>query len=271
MTDPFELTLQDGYLYGRGATDDKGPLAALLIAIEELMSTNSLKVNLSLIVEGEEESGSQGFEEVVKQHKNWLGSSNCIVITDNYWLNEEDPCLTYGLRGIVYFSVEISGPKRDLHSGEQGGPIYEPLQELVTILGGLSDLTGKIQIPRFYEKVRPITSDELELYQDITIDLNAYCEQLGVSGIRATDSADLLMKRWRSPSLTLHGFEGAFSGPGAKTVIPHRVIGKVSIRTVPDQDPHELVELFKKHLEDAFSSLKSPNQLIIASVHVGDW
>ena len=160
-TEPFNLIEKDGNLYGRGATDDKGPIAATLFAIEEISNLGELPVNLRLIYEGEEESGSRGFEPIILQNSEWFAGTNCIVVLDNYWLSTDQPCLTYGLRGMVYLEIQVSGFHRDLHSGSEGGYVFEPLNDLIQIMSYLAKTNGEVQIPGFYDKVQPETDDEI--------------------------------------------------------------------------------------------------------------
>ncbi|KAJ2974169.1 hypothetical protein NUW58_g8745 [Xylaria curta] len=179
------------------------------------------------------EYGSEGLDELIeKEGKGYFADADAVCISDNYWLGTEKPCLTYGLRGCNYYSVEISGPGADLHSGVFGGTAQEPMTDLVRVLGSLVDTNGKIQIPGIYEQVAPVTSDEEGLYDGIAFTMETLHESLGSTTTIFEDKRPTLMARWRHPSLSVHGIEGAFSAPGAKTVIPAKVIGKFSIRTL---------------------------------------
>ncbi|MFV2014304.1 MAG: M20/M25/M40 family metallo-hydrolase, partial [Candidatus Heimdallarchaeota archaeon] len=213
-TEPFELTEKDGYLYGRGATDDKGPITSTLFAIKELLEDGQFPVNLRFIYEGMEESGSEGFEELISDHREFFGKVDGVVVIDNYWLGTDRPCLTYGLRGMAYMGIEVSGPKQDMHSGVEGGTFREPMTDLINILGRLQTVTGEPMISGFADDVRPITPEENALYQDIEFDLETYKEAIGVSALNSDDTHTLLMKKWRMPTFSFHGIEGAFSGPG---------------------------------------------------------
>ncbi|MHA2172869.1 MAG: M20/M25/M40 family metallo-hydrolase, partial [Candidatus Kariarchaeaceae archaeon] len=239
-TDPFDLTEKDGFLYGRGATDDKGPISSTLFAVKEMMEDGEFPVNLRFIYEGMEESGSVGFEEIVAANLEFFGKVDGVVVIDNYWLGTERPCLTYGLRGMAYMGIEVSGPKQDLHSGVEGGTIREPMTDLINIMGKLQMIDGMPLIGHFGDNVRPMTPEENALYEDIDFDLDTYKENLGVTALNETDTKKLLMKKWRFPTFSFHGIEGAFSGPGGKTVIPQKVTAKVSMRLVPDQVPDEI-------------------------------
>ena len=187
------------------------------------------------------------------------------------WESENTPAIVYGTRGIVYAFIEISGPKKDMHSGI-GGTFREPMTDLVQILSKLVDQEGNILVEGVYDSVRPLTEDEERLYVNSEFNVDIFKKMIGYTTKWANeDPKSLLMNLWRYPSLTIHGIEGAFHGPGAKTVIPGKVIGKVSIRTVPDQNPREIGELFKKYVEKEFSKLNSPNKLKFEVPEAGDW
>lgn len=275
-TEPFELTIDDkGRMYGRGSTDDKGPVLGWLNAIQAHQAAGvELPVNLLMCFEGMEESGSEGLDEFIKketQRGGFFADADAVCISDNYWLGTEKPCLTYGLRGCNYFSVTISGPGQDLHSGVFGGTAQEPMTDLVRVLARLVDTDGKILIPGIYDTVAPITDDEKALYGDISYTMANLHESLGSeTGIHA-DKENTLMARWRHPSLSIHGVEGAFSTPGAKTVIPAKVIGKFSIRTVPDMDSDKVNALVFAHIKSTFQSLKSKNTVAVELLHAGNW
>ncbi|KAK8098465.1 cytosolic nonspecific dipeptidase [Apiospora kogelbergensis] len=240
----------DGRMFGRGSTDDKGPVLGWLNAIEAHQKAGvDFPVNLLMCFEGMEEYGSEGLEELIeKEGKGYFADADAVCISDNYWLGTEKPCLTYGLRGCNYYSVEISGPGADLHSGVFGGTAQEPMTDLVRVLGSLVDTHGKIQIPGIMEQVAAVTADEESLYDNISFTMDNLHESLGSKTTIFEDKKPTLMARWRYPSLSVHGVEGAFSAPGAKTVIPAKVIGKFSIRTVPDMDIDQTNEcVYKFH------------------------
>ena len=270
-TEPFHLTEKDGYLYGRGATDCKGPTTTALFALKELMDEGDLPVNIRVMYEGEEESGSAGFEETITANKDFFGKVDGIVIMDNYWLGEERACLSYGLRGLTYMAIKIKGPSSDQHSGSEGGVIREPMTDLIELLNSLVDGSGKAHIPGFYNTVREMTTEEEKLFDDIEFDVETHRKNLGVDRLLVENVKELLIKRWREPTLSIHGIEGAFSGPGGKTVIPRTVIGKVSMRLVPDQDPKGIADLFRSFVEAEFKKMDSPNHLAVETLSTGEW
>ena len=187
------------------------------------------------------------------------------------WLGTEKPCLTYGLRGCSYYSLTVKGPGQDLHSGVFGGTVTEPMTDLVRLLGTLVDNKGKIQIPGLYELVAPVTPEEQALYEDIAFTMQDLYESLGSETSIYTDKESTLMARWRNPSLSLHGIEGAFSAGGAKTVIPAKVIGKFSIRTVPNMEPADVDKLVFDYVNAEWKKLASNNTMIVELMHAGKW
>ncbi|KAI6201413.1 Cytosolic non-specific dipeptidase [Aphelenchoides besseyi] len=259
-TEPFELVVKDGKMYGRGSTDDKGPVVAWINAIEVLNSLNvEIPVNLKFVLEGMEESGSEGLDDVLKKHKDtFLHDVEATCISDNYWLGKNKPCLTYGLRGISYFLVEVSAPKQDLHSGVFGGSIHEPMNSLIHILSTLSDVDGTIKVEGLDKLIAPLTKEEEALYKSIDFNVEDYRSDIGVKKLVSESRETILMNRWRYPALSVHGVEGAFYGSGAKTVIPSKVIGKFSIRLVPNMEPDVVADLVVKYMEKEWKKLQSP-------------
>ena len=268
-TEPFELTEKDGKLYGRGATDDKGPALSWLWVIEAYQALKlELPVNVKLIYEGLEEFGSEGMLETVyelSKPKEFLSDVDFFCISDNYWLGKRVPCLTYGLRGLASFEVSVRCSTQDLHSGVLGGTIQEAMTDLVYLMSSLVDNKGRILVPNIMDDVVPLTEEEEALYEDIDFDMDEFKTESGIKTVSDallhSDKKSLLMARWRYPTLSLHGIEGAYSGPGGKTVIPGRVSGKFSLRLVPDQDPTKIEQLVKQHLTQKFSELESSNRM----------
>uniref|UniRef100_A0A7S3LVK0 Cytosolic nonspecific dipeptidase n=1 Tax=Palpitomonas bilix TaxID=652834 RepID=A0A7S3LVK0_9EUKA len=254
-SEPFVLEERDGKLWGRGSTDDKGPVLGWLWVIEAYKNANKpLPCNIKLCLENMEESGSEGLEEFVyAQAKNgFLSDVDYICISDNYWLGTEKPCVTYGLRGIAYFFVEISGPSKDLHSGVFGGVVAEPMVELSHLFASLVDGKGNILVKGVNDSVAAVSDEEMASYEPIDFSVEAFRKDVGSKALLHESKEKVLMHRWRFPSLSIHGVEGAFSGEGGKTVIPRKVIGKFSIRLVPDQDPDQITSIVTDHLEAKF-------------------
>ncbi|XP_028392570.1 cytosolic non-specific dipeptidase-like [Dendronephthya gigantea] len=260
---PFEMKTVADAMYGRGTTDDKGPVLGWLNTIEAFQNTNTtIPLNLKFVFEGMEESGSVGLDNLIESEKDgFFKSVDFITISDNYWLGTKKPCLTYGLRGIIYFHVTVNCSDKDLHSGSHGGPVYEAMSDLIALFSTLIDEKGNILIPGVNDSVAELTPEEEALYEGLDFDMATYQQEIGAHGLTTDSDKTTLMRRWRYPSLSIHGFEGAFSGPGDKTVIPGEVTGKFSIRLVPDQDPSTIGDYVIAHLEKVHCERGSPNIL----------
>ncbi|KAF7975347.1 hypothetical protein HWV62_9799 [Athelia sp. TMB] len=254
-TDPFTLSGRDGYLYGRGATDNKGPIMAVAAAAAELLRKRQLGVDVVFLIEGEEEAGSSGFGAAVKKYKDVIGPIDGILVSNSTWIAEEPPCITYGLRGVVHSTLEISSSAPDMHSGVEGGAVAEPMFDMVNLLAKLTDGQRRVSIPNFYDQVRPQTAEEKQLY-----------ELLSTITHRPASS---LSARWREPSLTVHNIE--VSGPKNSTVIPAKVTACVSVRIVPDQDLDSIATSLTDHLTSSFNTMQSPNKLQVTIDHKADW
>lgn len=273
-TEPFELSVDEkGRMFGRGSTDDKGPVLGWINAIEAHQKAGvDFPVNLLCCFEGMEEYGSEGLDDFINHEASrYFKDADVVCISDNYWLGTEKPCLTYGLRGCNYYSVEVKGPAQDLHSGVFGGSAQEPMTDLMHILSRLVDINGKILIPGINDLVAPVTEEEKKLYPPIAYNMENLYESIGSKTSIFESKDETLMARWRFPSLSVHGVEGAFSQPGAKTVIPAKVIGKFSIRTVPNMESNEVNELVYKYIKDEFKKLGSKNTLNVFCQHDGKW
>ena len=199
-----------------------------------------------------EESGSVGLDAFLRSRQNtdFFQTVDFVCISDNYWLGKEKPCITYGLRGNCYFFVEVEGPSMDLHSGVFGGTVFQPMTDLIYLLNTLVDERQQILIEGIMDSVAPVTEEEQALYDSISFNVDDFKKELGVDELlHEGDKVKTLLDRWRNPALSIHGIQGAFSEPGGKTVIPRKVIGKFSIRIVPDQTPVEVEKLVLVHLD----------------------
>ncbi|EPQ54997.1 CNDP dipeptidase [Gloeophyllum trabeum ATCC 11539] len=276
-TEPFKLVVDQktGRLIGRGSTDDKGPILGWLNVLEAHKALGlELPVNLRFCFEGMEESGSEGLDDLIRSEtqkgkEGWFAGVDCVCISDNYWLNDRTPCLTYGLRGLTYFKVTVSGPARDLHSGMFGRAVHEPMTDLIALMSKLVTPDGKILVPGVDEMVAPADEEEKKLYSSLDYSIADVEDAVGGKIAISEDKATVLMGRMRNPSLSLHGIEGAFYGAGAKTVIPAKVSGKFSIRLVPPQTPEKVNPLVHKYLESEFAKLNSKNKLEVECLHDG--
>ncbi|KAK7059792.1 CNDP dipeptidase [Favolaschia claudopus] len=278
-TDPFVLTKhEDGRLIGRGSTDDKGPIMGWVNVLQWHHETQTpLPVNLVFCFEGMEEMDSEGLDDlVVRERDEWFKGVDCVCISDNYWLNTRTPALTYGLRGLVYFRLSISGPGRDLHSGVFGRTVHEPMTDLISLMSRLVDQSGNILIPGVDDMIGPAGAEELALYEKLDYSIDDVESAAGGKIALSDDKATVLMGRMRLPSLSLHGIEGAFAGPGAKTVIPAKVGGKFSIRLVPPQTPTAVEKLVRTYIDSEFAKLGTKNTMQLELLNdarpwVADW
>ncbi|KAH0831078.1 hypothetical protein J3R83DRAFT_13623 [Lanmaoa asiatica] len=233
-TYPFTLVEEDEKLYGRGSTDDKGPIMGWLNVLEAHQALGlEFPVNLRFCFEGMEENGSEGLDELIEKEVaegEWFKGVDCVCISDNYWLNTRTPALTYGLRGIAYFAINVSGPGQDLHSGLFGRMVHEPMTDLIKLMSKLVDHNGHILIPGIEAMVPPPDKNEIKLYTNMDYSVADVAEAAGASIALSDHKETVIMGRMRNPSLSLHGIQGAFSEPGCKTVIPSNVTGKFSLR-----------------------------------------
>lgn len=204
-TEPFVLTEKDGKLFGRGSSDDKGPVLGWIHAIEGYQKLGlEVPVNCKFVFEGMEESGSEGLDELLHARKAWFSDADYVCISDNYWLGTTQPCVTYGLRGICYFGLEIECAAKDLHSGVFGGTVHEAMTDLIYLMGLLVDKNGRIQVPHIYREVAPLLPNENDIYNKITFDVDAYRSSVGTNKLMHNEEKNaILMHRWRYPSLSL--------------------------------------------------------------------
>jgi di- and tripeptidase len=248
----------NGYLYGRGVSDNKGPIMAALYGVMDLIHDKELESDLTFLIEGEEESGSRGFKDAVRRHKDLIGDIDYIILANSYWLDDEVPCLTYGLRGMLHATVKVDSNHPDVHSGVDGSFMMdEPLFDLTAILAKLKGLHNRIQIPGFYDDILPLTEAEEARYNDITDVLIRRNPELGPpESLKAS-----LMARWREPNLTIHRYK--VSGPDGSLVSSH-ASAAISLRLVPNQEVEDVIKSLTTFLQDAFVTLDTHNHLSIA-------
>ncbi|XP_063393995.1 cytosolic non-specific dipeptidase [Cydia fagiglandana] len=275
-TEPFELVERNDKLYGRGSTDDKGPVLGWLHAINAYKAVGEeLPVNLKFVFECMEESGSEGLDALLTEQlkpEGFFDTVDYVCISDNYWLGTTKPCITYGLRGISYYFLEVECAKMDLHSGVYGGTVHEAMSDLIYLMDQLVDKDGKILVTDIYKSVAPLTEAEKKLYTSIDFDPEAYRSTIGTPKLAHNGVKEqLLMHRWRYPTLSLHGIEGAAFQPGAKTVIPGKVIGKFSLRIVPNQEPEEVEKLVFDYIHKKWAERGSPNTMKISAQSGRAW
>lgn len=265
-TDPFTLTSLDGFLYGRGVSDNKGPVLAALYAAAELSDQHSLGCNIVFLIEGEEESGSQGFADTIERHRDLVGDVDWILLANSYWLDDKVPCLTYGLRGVVHANLIVSSPHPDLHSGIDGSALLdEPLKDLTMLLSTFIGRKGTINIPGFYDPVLPLTDIEKQRYDDIANTLlKHHPDLLSDAGSNCVEAfTESLMHRWREPSLTVHSIDIPSPLHASGTTIARKAQAALSIRIVPNQDPRTVSTQLIAFARSKFAELDSQNDLTV--------
>ena len=248
---PFEGTVRDGKIFGRGAVDDKGQVLMHLAAIEAHMRTRGrLPVNIKVVVEGEEEIGSPNFESALERYAD-LFRADVAVISDTAVYSEDVPSLTTSVRGLVHWEITVHGPSGDVHSGYFGGIVRNPIEALAHIIGELKSADGRVMVPGFYDGVPELEPDALAELRTLPFDEVKEASQLGLP-LLAGESGRLPLERmWFRPTLECNGIWGGYQGPGSKTIIPAWAKAKISARLVGTQDPRrirEAVAAYIKHV-----------------------
>jgi len=246
---PFEPVVDGNNLYARGASDDKGQAFAILSALESYFKTSGkLPVNVKILLEGEEEITSPSLFPFIREHKDEL-SADAVLIADQDMLDPEHPIILWGLRGILYIEVELTGPAHDMHSGTFGGSVDNPFNVLSRMLASLQDgASRKILIPHFYDKVQELTDEERALISQAPINNEIGLYLTGAPALGGEPEYPLAERVSVRPTLDIHGIVGGFTGEGSKTVIPSKATAKISMRLVPEQDPDEIAGLLETHL-----------------------
>jgi acetylornithine deacetylase/succinyl-diaminopimelate desuccinylase-like protein len=269
LSPPFEPAEHDGNIYARGAVDDKGQMYIHVKALESLLATGggTLPINVRVILEGEEEVGGESIAQFVKEHPEEL-KADFALISDTELFAPELPTLCVGLRGMIYTEIEARGAKTDLHSGMYGGAAPNPFVALAHIIAKLKDEDGRILVPGFYDRVESPTADELKAWKDLPFDEEHYRQtEVGSSELTGEAGYSVLERTWARPTLEVHGMPGGFIGAGAKTVIPAKATAKISMRLVPDMNPAETFERYKK-----FVLSLQPKGIVleVRLIHAGD-
>ena len=247
---PFEPTVKDGGLYGRGTVDDKGQILLHMKAVEaHLQAEGELPINIKFLVEGEEEVGSVNLVPLIKDNLEKL-KADLILISDSSMFAKGMPSICYGLRGISYFELRVKGTNGDLHSGSFGGAVINPANALARIIAKLKDENGRILIPGIYDDVLPLTDEERKVFANLPHDDEKYREMLGAPELFGEEGYSTLERVWARPCLDVNGIISGYTGEGAKTVIPAKASAKISLRLVPNQTPDRVEELFRKYIEE---------------------
>jgi acetylornithine deacetylase/succinyl-diaminopimelate desuccinylase-like protein len=266
-TAPFGPRIVGEDVFARGASDDKGQAYVYVKAIEAFSKTRGAPpVNVKCVFEGEEEIGSSHLEPFLRQHAGEL-AADVAAVSDTHILGKDLPCIVYALRGIACVELEVTGPDHDLHSGIYGGAVHNPLNGLCRIVSRLHDDQGRVAIPGFYDRVRPLDAEERASLGRVPFDRAAWCAEAGVSAEWGESGYSIVERTSARPTLDLNGIWGGYTGVGAKTVLPSKAFAKLSMRLVPEQDPSEVVELLRAYLTEI-----TPPELSLAlkTLHSGD-
>lgn len=242
-------------IVARGACDDKGQVMMFLEAMRALHETTAKPgggVRYTVMLEGEEESGSVNLERFVRDNRERLGQADVCVISDTGMLGRGRPAITYGVRGLAYTEVTLIGPDQDLHSGLWGGKVPNPINELAKVLAHLWDGDRRITIPGFYDGVKELGDDERAMWRSLGVDDAAALRGIGLPPEGGVGEAgySFLEREWARPTCDINGIIGGYTGPGAKTVIPSKASAKVSFRLVDDQNPEDIARRFFAWLEE---------------------
>jgi len=248
-TPPFEPTKHGENLYGRGASDMKGQVVASLKAVEAYAHTGDLPINVKFIIEGEEEIGSPSLEKFLTENKDML-SSDFAINPDTGMIGADTPTITYGLRGLAYFELRVTGPEHDLHSGIFGGAVHNPAQVLCELIAGMHDENGRVTLPGYYDSVRSLDDEERAELARLPLDETFYLEQTGAPELFGETGYTAYERVGARPTLEVNGLLSGFTGEGSKTVLPAKAMAKISMRLVPDQNPDEVYQQFMRYLEE---------------------
>ena len=245
---PFGGLVRGSYLYGRGASDDKGQFFTHIKALETLLKTGRpLPLNVKILLEGEEEIGSPNLGAFIRQHQHLL-RADCAVLSDTNLLSAEQPALTFGLRGSFSAELEVRGPRTELHSGIFGGAVLNPLQALCELLAGLHDAQGRITLPGFYDDVQPVASAERAYAASHAPPDAQLLREAGVGEGWGEAGYSLYERTTLRPSLSITGLSGGYQGAGTKSIIPAVARAKLSFRLAPGQDPHAVERQLRAYL-----------------------
>ena len=251
-TDPFEPVVKDGKIYARGADDDKGQSFMQAKAFETMVATNTLPCNVKFLFEGEEEIGSPSLAEwIVKEENKQLLKADVILVSDTDMVSDQVPSICTGLRGLCKFEMRLTGPDHDLHSGDFGGTVSNPVNVLSWMIGTVLDKDGHITIPGFYDDVLVVSPEERALINQAPYSDDVYKKSVGVEVLHGEKDYTTLERIGIRPTFDVCGIQGGYSGEGFKTIIPSEAWAKLSFRLVADQNPQRIAKL----VEDYFRSI----------------
>ena len=247
-TSPFEPIIDGDYIIARGSTDDKGQLFTHIKALEAFDATGTaLPVNVKLLIEGEEESGGENLAGFVEENKELL-KADIVVVSDSGQFDKDKPAVTFGLRGVAFVEVKITGPSRDLHSGTFGGAVANPINVLSRIIASMHDTDGKILIDGFYDDAKPLSEWERKQYAKLPFSPERFLEKTGSRGLHGEKGYTVYEQTWARPTVDVNGIMGGYQGEGGKTIIPSWASCKITMRLVPDMKPDDICDKIEKHI-----------------------
>lgn len=250
-SEPFELTEKDGRMFARGSADDKGQVFMHLKVIEAFVKEHGeLPFNLKVIIEGEEEVGSESLETFLEEHKDML-KADFVLISDTAFVANNHPSISVGLRGINYFQIDLQTANSDLHSGQFGGAVANPAHILARILAKLHDEDNKVTIPEFYRDVLEADEETQKAMDELAKNPSHFLEnEAKAFGLEGEKEFNHVEQIWVRPTCEVNGVLSGYAGEGAKTVLPAKAMAKVSMRLVPNQDPKHIEEQFTKYIKE---------------------
>ena len=266
---PFEPVLKNGYVFARGATDNKGQILSHILGIQETIEqSGDLPVNLNLVIEGEEEIGSGNLGGFLSENRDAL-KSDAAVVSDTGMIARGVPTLSYGLRGVTALEIKVTGPKMDLHSGVFGGAVQNPITALAQLLATLHDREGRVAIAGFYDRVKPLEDWEREAWRKLPVDGDKLIrEETGVPELFGEAGYNSVERIWARPTTEINGIGGGYQGQGTKTVIASHAMAKLTFRLVPEQEGDEILKLAREHLR---KNLAEGVTMEITDGHSGPW
>ena len=237
-----------GAIFARGSCDDKGQFFMHVKAFEMMAANGGVPCNVKFMIEGEEEIGSKNLETFCREQREKL-ACDVVLISDTSIPNNDTPAITVGLRGLCYMEVEVTGPNRDLHSGVYGGAVANPINVLCDMISSLHDAERGITVAGFYDDVQIVSLEERAKMNEAPYDEAEYKRDLDIADLMGERGYTTLERTSIRPTLDVNGIWGGYTGEGAKTVLPSKAYAKISMRLVPDQDPHKIARLFERHFE----------------------
>ena len=248
-TGPFDPEVRGENIYARGASDMKGQDVIMLKAVESLVKSGGLPVNVKWLFEGEEEIGSPNLPAFITGHKELL-AADFALNPDSGMIGKDYPTLTYALRGLAYFELRVFGPSQDLHSGIYGGVVHNPAIVLAELISGMHDSKGRITLPGFYDRVQKLSREDRDELARLPIDDKHFLDITGVPALYGEAGFTANERTGARPTLDVNGLLSGFTGEGSKTVIPAWAMAKISMRLVPDQDPNEVHQQLLQYLKE---------------------